>query len=79
MQCVCEGVVMGNRCDKCAHRPNSEWRYGQCRCKAGYNLINTECLANQIGTNVPSDCNVGTFYDSQQKMCLPCSAGCLTC
>ena len=23
MQCTCDGVVIGNRCDRCAHRPNS--------------------------------------------------------
>lgn len=32
-----------------------------------------------MGSNTPSDCNVGTFYDSQQRRCLPCPDGCLSC
>ena len=32
-----------------------------------------------MGNNSPSDCNVGTFYDHQQRRCLPCPAGCLSC
>ena len=79
MQCTCDGVIVGNRCDRCAHRPNSEWKYNQCRCKVGYTLYGSECLGNQMGNNSPSDCNVATFYDSQQRRCLPCPAGCLTC
>lgn len=35
-------------------------------------------------TNPPSNnpvpsCNVATYFDSQQKRCLPCSSGCLSC
>jgi cysteine-rich repeat protein len=31
------------------------------------------------GTNTPTDCNVGSFFDPQQKKCLPCPDGCLKC
>jgi cysteine-rich repeat protein len=34
-----------------------------------------------VPTPVPTspNCNVGTFFDQQQKKCLPCSDGCLAC
>ena len=79
LQCVCDGVIVGSRCDRCAQQPNCEWKLGSCRCKPGYTLYGTECLGNQAGSDSPSDCNVATFYDSQQKRCLPCSSGCLSC
>lgn len=79
MQCICDGVIIGQRCDRCAHRPNSEWKFGICQCNTGYTLYGTECLGNQVGSDDPESCNVATFYDSQQKRCLPCPAGCLTC
>lgn len=80
LQCVCDGVIVGKRCDRCAHRPNSEWSFGSCRCKPGYTLYNTqECLPNQVGSDSPDSCNVATFYDQQQRRCLPCPSGCLTC
>ena len=55
MQCVCESnVIVGNRCEKCAHKINSEWKYGACRCKLGYTQYDTECLPNQVGTDSPN-------------------------
>ena len=84
MFCSCDGVIIGSRCDRCAHRPNSEWKYGECRCRPGYTLYQNsgsipECLANQVGNDDESDCNVATFYDAQQRRCLPCPSGCLSC
>ncbi len=79
-QCICKGVPFENFCDRCAHRPNSEYYFGICRCNAGYTLHGTECLPNvNNGGNVPSDCAVATFFDSQQRKCLPCPDGCLRC
>ena len=79
MQCQCNGVIVANKCNKCAHIENSEWKFGSCRCKPGYNLFGNECLKNHAGNDSPDSCNVGTFYDSQQKRCLSCPQGCLTC
>ena len=79
-QCVCKGVPFENFCDRCAYRPNSEFFNGICRCKTGYTLINSQCLPNlNDGNNTASDCNVATFFDSQQRKCLPCPDGCLEC
>ena len=79
--CICrDGVPYEHFCDRCAHRPHSEWRFGVCQCKTGYTLYGTECLPNQNdGLDKASDCTVGTFFDPQQKKCLACPAGCLTC
>ena len=71
--------MIANQCQKCAHRPNSLWKYGQCRCIKGYTLYGTECLPNNVGSDSPEDCLVSTFFDSQQKRCLPCPQGCLSC
>lgn len=79
-QCVCKGVPFENFCDRCAHRPNSEFYFGICRCNPGYTLYGTECLPNlNNGNNTATDCSVGTFFDSQQRKCLPCPDGCLQC
>lgn len=79
-QCVCKGVPFENFCDRCAHRPNSEYYFGICRCNRGYTLQGTECLPNlNDGTNVASDCAVATFFDNQQRKCLACPPGCLRC
>ena len=79
-QCICKGVPFENFCDRCAHRPNSEYFHGICKCVQGYTLYGTECLPNaNDGTNQASDCFVGTFFDSQQKKCLACPDGCLKC
>ena len=80
-QCVCKtGVQYENFCDRCSYRPNSEFYFGICRCKTGYTNINGQCLPNlNDGNNVATDCNVATFFDSQQKKCLPCPDGCLQC
>lgn len=79
-QCVCNGVPYENYCDRCAYRPNSEYYFGICKCIAGYTLYGTQCLPNlNDGTNTASDCNVGSFFDAQQKKCLSCPDGCLQC
>ena len=71
---------MGNRCDRCAHQPNSEWKFGQCQCRQGYTLYHDQCVSNSdMGNDNEADCNVGTFFDSQQKRCLACPTGCLSC
>lgn len=79
-QCVCKGVPFENFCDRCAFRPNSEFKNGICACIRGYTLLNGQCLPNlNNGNNTAADCNVGTFFDTQQKKCLSCPDGCLQC
>ena len=79
-QCVCRGVAFERFCDRCAHRPNSEFYFGICKCNDGYTLVGTECLPNvNNGDDTAVDCNVGSFFDTQQKKCLACPAGCLSC
>ena len=79
-QCICKGVPFEHFCDRCAHRPHSEWYFGICKCLDGYTLYGTECLPNQNdGNDTSADCAVGTFFDTQQKKCLACPDGCLTC
>ena len=79
-QCICKGVPFEHFCDRCAHRPHSEYNFGVCQCVSGYTLYGTECLPNQNnGTDTAANCAVGTFFDSQQRKCLPCPDGCLTC
>lgn len=79
-QCICKGVPYENYCDRCAFRPNSEYYFGICKCVKGYTLYGTQCLPDlDDGTNVATDCNAGTFFDTQQKKCLACPDGCLQC
>lgn len=79
-QCVCRGVSFDRFCDRCAHRPHSQYYYGICRCNNGYTLVGSECLPNSNnGNNTVADCSVGTFFDTQQKKCLVCPSGCLEC
>ena len=79
MQCLCKGIIINNKCDRCAHLPNSEWKYGRCQCLNGYTLYNGICALNSVGNDKPSSCNVGTFFDHKQRKCLACPDGCLTC
>lgn len=80
---MCYGTQIGSFCDKCSHKPNSEWLTNSniCRCLDGYTEIRGNCIRNSlsIGTNSPSECNVGTYFDSTHRMCLPCPDGCLSC
>ena len=79
-QCICKGVPFEHFCDRCAHRPHSKYNFGICQCNEGYTLYGSECLPNQNdGNDVAADCSVGTYFDSQQKKCLACSDGCLSC
>ena len=79
-QCICKGVPYENFCDRCSFRPNSQWKFGMCQCKTGYTQFGSECLPNQSnGNDAAVDCNTGTFFDGQQKKCLPCPDGCLSC
>ena len=59
--------------------PNSEWNYGQCICLDGYTMHYGKCLPNSPGNDDPSSCSVRTFFDSQQRKCLACPDGCLSC
>ena len=80
---MCYGTQIGSFCDKCSHKPNSEWLTNSniCRCLDGYTEIRGNCIRNSlcIGTNSPSECNVGTYFDLTHRMCLPCPDGCLSC
>ena len=79
MQCLCEGVVIAGKCDRCAHIPNSEWHYANCKCIQGFTMNHGKCLPNSPGNDDPTSCGVGTFFDYQQRKCLACPDGCLTC
>ena len=79
MQCLCEGAVISGKCDRCAHIPNSEWHYASCKCIKGFTMNHGKCLPNSPGNDDPASCGVGTFFDYQQKKCLACPDGCLTC
>lgn len=79
-QCVCRGVAFDRYCDRCAHRPNSEFYFGICRCRQGFTLYGSECLPDASdGNNTATDCLVGSYFDAQQKKCLACPDGCLEC
>lgn len=79
-QCICKGIPFEHFCDRCGSRPHSEWKFGQCQCIQGYTLYGSQCLPNQNdGNDRQADCLVGTFFDSQQKKCLACPDGCLSC
>ena len=52
-----------------------------CQCISGYYEMNGACIPYNPNPNTPSppNCNIATFFDNQQKQCLPCSDGCLSC
>ncbi len=41
--CFCNGVVMGDYCERCASKPNSVWNNGICKCNTGYADVNGVC------------------------------------
>lgn len=47
---------------------------------SGFTLYGNECLPDlNNGNDTPSQCGVGTFFHTQQKRCLACPDGCLSC
>lgn len=82
LACVCKGIETDGSCDRCYQKPNSDWKFGTCQCIEGYYESVGQCLPLQPNPNpapVNPSCNVATFFDDQQKRCLPCSDGCLSC
>ena len=78
--CICKGIPFDHYCDRCAFRPHSEFYYGICQCKKGYTLYGNECLPDlDDGDDNPTQCSVGTYFNTQQKKCLTCPDGCLSC
>lgn len=46
----------------------------------GFTLYGQECLPDlNNGTDTPAQCGVGTYFHTQQKRCLACPDGCLSC
>ena len=81
-QCVCKGLDLGDSCDRCFHKPHSYYYYGMCRCKDGYYEINGQCHERDPNPPTPPvtpNCSLATFFDNQEKKCLPCPQGCLQC
>ena len=80
--CVCLGLVVDGECDPCYNKPNSVWLNNICQCDEGYYELNGQCSTITPNPN-PSPrrptCNVATYFDDQQKRCLTCSNGCLSC
>lgn len=74
--CYCNGVIIGDYCERCASKPNSVFTNGICQCNNGYVDLNGVCT---LKTVCDVECNVGTYFDSQLQKCLPCSDGCLSC
>jgi hypothetical protein len=80
LECVCQGLRVGSYCDRCYNKQYSSFKFGICQCDAGYNEINGVCVKNSINPNPQNNtCNVATYFDNQQKRCLACSDGCLSC
>lgn len=80
LDCVCNGLaVSATFCDRCYSKPNSTWINGLCRCNEGLVDIAGRCVQPAPPTSVNPTCNVATYFDNQQKQCLPCSSGCLSC
>ena len=42
-QCFCEGLVIGDYCERCASKPNSFFREGICQCNNGFADVNGVC------------------------------------
>ena len=82
---MCKGLVNGAACDPCYMKPFSEWKFGQCQCINGYYEEGGKCKKYSFPPspnppiNPPTQCSVATFWDSQERQCLPCSDGCLSC
>lgn len=79
--CACQGLAVGNYCDQCFNKPNSQYLFGTCQCNRGYYEHQGACLTIIPNPNPSANisCNVATFFDNQQKRCLPCADGCLSC
>ena len=82
-QCVCYGTANGNQCDLCSYKPNSSYVpvTNLCQCNSGFTEIAGFCVpqGSQIGTDSPDRCSVGTYFDTNHRMCLACPSGCLSC
>lgn len=82
-QCVCYGTQAGFLCSKCAHKPNSSYNAatGICECDPAYTEIAGFCVprGQNIGTDDPTRCSPGTYFDENHKQCLACPDGCLSC
>lgn len=81
VQCVCQGLAISSTyCDRCYSKPNSTWINGICQCNQGFSDIEGKCVVPAPNpTPSGGKCNVATYFDDQQKRCLPCSSGCLSC
>jgi hypothetical protein len=80
LDCVCQGLAVSpSFCDRCYSKPNSTWIDGICRCNNGLVDISGKCLQPPPPPSSSPICNVATYFDAQQKQCLPCSSGCLSC
>lgn len=44
VQCICDGIVIGERCEKCGHKPHSEWKFGICQCLSGFYEDKGKCV-----------------------------------
>lgn len=84
-QCQCFGVQIGQLCDRCSSKPNSEFIHqsNTCQCKKGYTEILGNCLQTNsklaVGSDSSEGCTVSTFFERNSRMCLPCPDGCLSC
>ena len=80
-QCVCNGLDLGDQCDRCYNKPHSFYYNGICKCKTGYYEFNGQCVIvpPNPNPNPPADCNPCTFFEPQEKRCVPCADGCLSC
>ena len=82
-QCVCYGTQTGNLCSKCSYKPNSVLNPATdiCECQTGFTQIADVCVprGQNVGSEDPSRCAVGTYFDTNHRMCLACPDGCLSC
>ena len=62
-------------------KPNSQWDEYFCKCSDGFTQINGNCVADGsiIGTDDPSTCAVGSYFDHSHRKCVACQSGCLSC
>lgn len=70
---------MGDYCERCSAKPNSNWKNGICQCNTGYADINGKCTLRTASTQVISCSIAGVFLDNSLQKCFPCSDGCLAC
>lgn len=79
LNCVCNGLVVGNFCDICYNLPHTTWLNGSCHCNDGYYLSAGICLPYSSNSNTNLICQPGNIYDPIKKLCKLCSNGCLSC